>query len=171
MLLHDFAPDLLMGEAALVLTGNPAPSCTSPPPLKLPEQVRSDKNIKAETAQGSLAAVKEEPDPAAESSKVRRKKQAEALKKELQANANLAPQYIQEWIDAQFQKEDRRSAMGQVMREICKNCLFSKRGVQEHSLRKCRELGNKCSLPCFKCINAGRVNDIYHWAQDCPHDR
>eukprot|EP00959_Pyramimonas_sp_CCMP1952_P276622 5782118-Pyramimonas_sp.AAC.1 len=59
--------------------------------------------------------------------------------------------------------------MGQLVREVCRNCLFAGRGVQEHTYRVCRDLGNACVIPCSRCVQAGRAEDITHWVQDCRY--
>lgn len=95
-----------------------------------------------------------------------------ALKEELEKFApRSSPQMIQEWIDSRFKQDEMKQAMGQLVRDVCRNCLISGRGVQEHTFRVCRDLGNKCVLPCSRCVQAGRIHEIYHWVQDCEHSR
>ena len=91
------------------------------------------------------------------------------LKRELHAFAlGKPPQYIQQWLDGKFQRPELRDALKQLAREYCRNCLFSGKGVISHSFSQCKSLGNKCVLPCPKCVQAGRVENIYHWLTDCP---
>jgi len=75
---------------------------------------------------------------------------------------------IQTWLDSKFGlSPDHRRSMGQLVRDVCRNCLHGGRGVVEHGLRKCKELGHACCIPCTKCMARGRHE--VHWADDCPH--
>ena len=78
-------------------------------------------------------------------------------------------QFFQKWFDERFNEKGLKQAALQVSREVCKNCLYSGRGVFEHTFKECRDtFKNKCVLPCPRCVAAGRLTgNLYHWAQDC----
>ncbi|CAK0802644.1 unnamed protein product, partial [Prorocentrum cordatum] len=97
-----------------------------------------------------------------------------ALVREMKAgHAAVAPgqsaQFCQQWFDERFKESSLEKADLQVSREVCKNCLFSGKGVVEHTFKQCRDLKNKCVLPCPRCVAAGRLTgDVCHcWSQDC----
>ena len=91
------------------------------------------------------------------------------LKAELTSFApGKAPPYIQQWLDEKYRQTELRPALQQLSREYCRNCIMAGKGVVTHTFAQCRAAGNACVLPCPKCVQAGRLQDIYHWLQDCP---
>ena len=69
-------------------------------------------------------------------------------------------QFFQKWFDERFNEKGLKQAALQVSREVCKNCLYSGRGVLEHTFKECRDtFKNKCVLPCPRCVAAGRLTD------------
>ena len=185
VLLWDFGLDLVLGQFALNRSAAPSllKRAGAPPtdaagerPTKQPraEFVKQEPRGPAQKpdnrwsrssagAPATAAPVEAPPTPPAGG----RKQVAEALERELAAWApGKSAQYCQQWLDDK-KTEGAKSAVYQLERSICKNCLYSGRGVVKHSFADCRTAGNRCVLPCPKCLAAHRLNDLYHWIHDC----
>ena len=183
MLMHDFGVDLVLGQTALLARGEPLPPAAGGgrgSDAQAQTQESSERPAKAARLEshaspggsaGGQGSAAGQGAAAAQSNADSKKQLVKALTTELTqlARSKKAPQ-IQAWIDRQFAADDaHRAAMTSVLKEYCKNCVLSNRGMQKHSLKKCRELNNACVLLCPKCTSAGRTRDITHWAADCPH--
>ena len=177
LLLRDFGRDIVVGQAVLFnrASGSSSQHTAQGEPSVLPpnKRLRADEEypmVFSKAGGPTLVPPKTEL-PQTGDTKEARRKLYQKLKSELfEVARTSACSFVQEWIDSKFKVNDlHRQVMGQLVKEVCRNCIANNKGLQEHSLKRCRELGNKCALPCKKCTKAGRYQDIYHWTADCPH--
>ena len=173
LLLHDFGSDLLMAEAAMHLKRDSSTKRSSAGgavdgPVEQPKRPR----LSAESAATNAHGVPAPPPPhVVQSAKQQTKAALAALKEELATfcPGKSQPQ-LQQWIDDKFAGDDAtKKAIGKLLHEICRNCLYAGKGVQEHTMKECKKMGNKCVIACTRCTGAGRTGNVWHWAADCPY--
>ena len=78
-----------------------------------------------------------------------------------------SPDQIQQWFDERFSQAGFKSALQDVQRRVCKNCLLAGKGVFTHTLKACADAGNPCCIPCPLCVSAGRWAPK-HWMKERP---
>ena len=161
VLLRDFAQDIILGEAVMAANGPAAPGSWPGPSGSQPD----DGAPPSKAPRLSAAAAASDAAP----SKVQL---VTSLLKELTAFVRTnPPKKIQAWIDKQAAASPaHKTAMTALLQQhACKNCLMAGKGVVKHTLKQCRELKNLCVLPCPKCTDAGRTQNITHWVADCKY--
>ena len=172
VLLRDFGVDVMTaltrrvaGPASTLKRSANAAELATPDraPLRLRSEPPAASSARAGTEANSV--------PLGGSKKKEQQIKVAALKTELRAFVvGKSATEIQAFLDKQFSKDDQRSLWSQVMREVCRNCLLAGKGVTEHSLRKCMEMGNECVLACSRCAAAGGSRaGQKHWTVNCPH--
>ena len=172
VLLRDFAQDLILGEAVQASGGGSKRSLPGPSggqatagdsqPNKAPRLAASAPPAASPGGAGAGGT-----NPAS-----KRKDLVESLLQELTSLVQKAtpPKKLQSWMDKQYLIEGQRNAMITLFAtHVCKNCLMAGKGIKKHTLKQCRELKNLCVLPCTKCTNAGRTENVLHWVADCKY--
>jgi hypothetical protein len=166
LLARDFGPAMLFGLAKTALASHPVSTAASygrsDPPLKRssPFSGPPTTRIKSEPREQSVTS--------GSGGATDKKSLAAQLKSELTDYARgRSSADIQKWIDTRFDSQGpNRAAMGNLMSQLCRNCLLSGRGVTMHSRHACEEAGNDPLNPCPECLKTGVT--AHHWRSKCP---
>ena len=169
LLEKEFSLEFLFGLAKCTL------SPTASPTASPPEESSSSRGTKrpadeANSGKGTKSARKG--DPKGSSDKHTRVKELEAqLQSVMEKNKSSTKnrQEIGKWINEQFDKGiETRTAISKILKDYCRNCIDSGRGLHKHSIAECASMGNLPAKPCPLCLAKGKT--YFHWKAACPHN-
>ena len=180
--MRDFGMDLIMAQSQLITKASAAVALAAAARLGSGEPPRKAPRVEPPVAAPAGAASQplhksggrssgtnrgfHKPDRQAVTGKVEdlRRELAEWVKGQRPGSGFRKGPEVQQWLDAHFRSgPEQGAAMAALLRQVCRNCLIAGRGVQDHGMRKCREMGNRCCVPCSKCSAAAAAVSSTGW--------
>ncbi|CAK0796959.1 unnamed protein product [Prorocentrum cordatum] len=155
LLLRDFAQDLILAEAALAAKGLgkrlAASDVSGAPSAKAPRY--------GEGSAGASPQVSARSSGSANQGFTAKKEPGDKPDREALLDTLLR----------ELEHVVRTGSTKKIQEHVCKNCLFSGKGIVKRTLKHCKEQGNDCMLPCSKCTKAGRTSHLLHWMSECKN--